>query len=811
VTRTAAFIQRLKHVVAPPEIKGAGDAELLERFITYRDQTAFELLVRRHEAMVLGVCRRVLRDHHDAEDAFQATFLALARKAASIRRRTAVAGWLYRVACRVALQARIDAARRAALHQLGGELESVADSPESRAEVLWRELKPILDEELSQLPEKLRVAVVLCYLQGKSYVEAAAQLGWPTGTLSGRLARARRLLATRLARRGLGMSGALLASALWAHAGSAAAQNALVKSTVVAAARLAAGEAMAQVVPLPVARLTDGVVRTMFLSRAKSIGAVLALALACLGVAGLSYRPLASGTTSPTTARSALEDRPAAPPAQRSKPEADRTEPAPTERLREQGEAVSLEFSLDGSVLAGYRWQLPQSCLILWDAVTGETIWQLPVHGQGVNSRPFAFSPDGKLVAVATLDKLILCDVTTGKEVRTFPLEVDGPIGPLLLRFSPDGKRVAVAVECDKVQVLDSVTGKRLQEVGGHHSTIFALAFSPDGKSLALGTCEPMLELWDVATGKVASGIQRRPRDVAVSAVAFSPDGTILADGRRNRIEFTEVASGKQLGILEAPMGVMTGLAFTPDGQTLVSGSTDGKVRIWNLRSRRVTGTLDGAAEGRCLALSPDGKAMALGTVRQAILWDIPSARCAPPPRAVKRTSAELADLWTDLADRDVPRAHQAITRLLTAPGETVSYFGRRLQPAIALDPKESERLRRWITELDSDSFAARETAEHDLEQVGDQAAALLRQTLADNPSPEVRRRVERLLEKAERHWPASSTESLRTWRAIKLLEHIGTTDAQQVLEKLARGAPRERLTQEAEASLGRLAKRASK
>jgi RNA polymerase sigma factor (sigma-70 family) len=195
------------------------DAMLLERFVTSREEAAFATLVQRHGPVVLGACRRVLRDEHEAEDAFQATFLLLARKAAEIPWRDSVGGWLCAVAHRLSLNARCGTARRcryetpmAALARPGPGvssdevLEECHSQGDPLTEIARRELRRVLDDELDRLPEKYRAPVVLCYLEGMTNEEAARELGWPTGSMSRRLDRARVLLRQRLASRGLGLS-----------------------------------------------------------------------------------------------------------------------------------------------------------------------------------------------------------------------------------------------------------------------------------------------------------------------------------------------------------------------------------------------------------------------------------------------------------------------------------------------------------------------------------------------------------------------------------------------------------------------------
>ncbi len=191
----------------------ATDCHLLERFVTLRDEAAFATLARRHAALVLGVCRRVLRDEHAAEDVVQATFLVLARKAVVIPWRQSVGGWLAAVAHRLALNARAAAARRGCRERSAGILlhgneefvEPALLDADPLRHAARQELRGVLHEELSRLPEKYRAPVVLCYLEGKTNEQAARELGWPTGSMSRRLERARKLLRERLTRRGVGL------------------------------------------------------------------------------------------------------------------------------------------------------------------------------------------------------------------------------------------------------------------------------------------------------------------------------------------------------------------------------------------------------------------------------------------------------------------------------------------------------------------------------------------------------------------------------------------------------------------------------
>jgi RNA polymerase sigma factor (sigma-70 family) len=297
-------IQHL-HRVALRDGAALTDAQLLDRFVAHRDGDAFAVLVRRHGPMVWGVCRRLLRGHQDSEDAFQATFLVLARKAASIVPREMVANWLYGVAHQTAFKARAVAARRAARERQVAQMPEPAEAERDS----WSDLRSVLDEELSRLPERYRVAIVLCDLEGRSRKDAARQLGCPEGTLAGRVTRGRALLARRLARRGLAVPAGALAAAPDA---AQASEPASLVCFATRGASLAAGRAADGVIPVAVAALAEGVLRTMLLTRLKiAAAALLLVALACSGV-GVLIQAAPAADQPIASAKGARKDKPPA-------------------------------------------------------------------------------------------------------------------------------------------------------------------------------------------------------------------------------------------------------------------------------------------------------------------------------------------------------------------------------------------------------------------------------------------------------------------------------------------------------------------
>ena len=359
------------------------------------------------------------------------------------------------------------------------------------------------------------------------------------------------------------------------------------------------------------------------------------------------------------------------------------------------------------------------------------------------------------------------------------------------------------------------------------------LALSADGKYLAGPQGNSTLSLWDTTSGKsiLAFGIPTYP---GIKGFAFSPDGKMVAVvNADSTIAFWETISGTQRVRFGTPRpfprvtvgGTMdqyssdphSVVVFAPDGKTLAVGSPDGKLRLWDADRGQELVVLeghstDGKARGttyplstpgriESLAFSMDGKRLASGSAdTTALLWDLTNLK---RPQHAPLLPRQAEALWNDLA-ADAAKAHQAIIALSHSPGQSVPLLRDRVQPVAA---PAAERLQQLVAALESDEFAVRQKAGQELEQLGDLAEPALRRVLESKPSLDVRRRIEALLDKAGTGtW---SGERLRLWRVIEVLEGIGTPDAQAVLKTLAEGAPASRLTQEAKASLERLAKRA--
>ena len=304
------LIRSLHKLTQSPEADRLRDDQLLERFVANRDQAAFELLLWRHGPMVLGVCRRVLPAAHDAEDAFQATWLTFVKKAGSIVHRAAVGSWLYQVAHRVALRARQTQAKRSEREIADSHTLATVQAVDIAEP---GELGRVLDEEVNRLPARQRVAFVLCCLEGRTGEEAARELGCPPGTVSSRLTRARERLRQRLIRRGIAPAVAASIGAAAGDAWSCPVSAMLADTTLKAALLYSSGKAVGGALSSRAVILAEGVLRAMFVTKLK-IAAALVLTAAVLATGGvLTHRTLTAAPKEKPTA--------AEPPAQPPKPE----------------------------------------------------------------------------------------------------------------------------------------------------------------------------------------------------------------------------------------------------------------------------------------------------------------------------------------------------------------------------------------------------------------------------------------------------------------------------------------------------------
>jgi RNA polymerase sigma factor (sigma-70 family) len=635
--RRESVLRHLRRLIVSRAESDLSDEQLHRRFLTAGDQAAFEALVRRHGPMVLSVCRRRLADPQAVEDAFQATFLVLVRKASGIRRAELLGNWLYGVANRIASRAAAQAGR-------GRRLVPVDDvaAVDLPCPLLSHEARTLVDEEVQRLPEKYRTPVLLCYFQGKTYAEAARLLAVPAGTVATRLLRARERLRSRLVRRGLTLSAAALAGALTQSGASAALPAALVAATASGCAAEAGGTAPAATAGA--LALTDRVLRDMFLRKvmiAAALALVVALGGAGAGALALAQAPakphggpdLQVAPSQPPRPEVAVAEPPPAAPRPEPKPRPSAEAPAEAKPQPAWREAVSVRLldgrgtadvvalSPDGKLLATAATpqglpaaDAPDAHLIpvveLWDAETGRrrSALERPDGGGATNFRSLAFSPDGKTLAAAEND-VFLWDTATGK-LRGVLRE---DISVWFVTFSPDGKSLAVLRADGVARVWDLATLKERSAFRAHKMSATA-AFSADGKTLStFGHDEPVKQ-WDVATGRLLAAQRTELR--ATWNVAFSADGRQVAatsvggDG----IQVCDAATGRVRAACPSQLRreSPTVAAFAPDGKTVAVGSADGTVRLWDLASGAMRATfLEHQAQITSLAFTADGRALA--------------------------------------------------------------------------------------------------------------------------------------------------------------------------------------------------------
>jgi RNA polymerase sigma factor (sigma-70 family) len=622
-----AFVHHIRALAERKSSTAEPDRQLLERFIDQHDGAAFALLVRRHGGLVLSVARRILHDTHAAEDIFQSTFLTLARRAASISKHQALSSWLFGVASRLAIQARVQETRRKK-RESSAPLPRSVDVTEAAA---WRELEVVLDEELQRLPERYRTPLVLIYFSGQTQENAARQLEWSLGTLRRRLERGKRLLHVRLLRRGVSLSIGLLAVSIAQSVAEAALPDLLVERTV------------QEVVRTVTAQATGWLLGMVSLSRAK-----IALALGLLVATGASLvvfpiglpHPHAEETTKENVSPSVVE-------AKQSR--VDRFgDPLPegaltrlgTMRFR-HGRGTTLAFAPDGkSVLSCGA----DHTLRTWDLASGRLLREQRLPSEPTTSA-FVLSPDGRLLAYqdATHGSFCIWNIPRN-ELRRIPWLLDEAWQTGA--FSPDSKIFAASSLNGSLRSWDVATGKG-RNLGKSDNSI--LSFTVDSKVLMTQSNGGGIHLWDLSSGQERSNLVFSAQFVGAEV---SPNGRAVAGWNYwnaepdKGLQFWDAATGKPAkGWIAPRLKEIQAAKFAPDGKTIVI-ATASEILVWDPISGKRIRTLPGKTRGH-LTFSPDGKTLAAlgagpdfdlhGTVLQ--IWNVETGI------AHKATSAESGHL----------------------------------------------------------------------------------------------------------------------------------------------------------------------
>jgi RNA polymerase sigma factor (sigma-70 family) len=640
-TDASVLVHHIRRLAASPTVEPP-DGDLLNRYLDGQDEAAFAELVRRHGPMVLGVARSVLADAHEAEDVFQAAFLVLARRAASIRRRESVASFLHGVALRLAHRARAGAGRR---HER--ERQAAVAGASMPADLTGRELREVLHAEMARLPEHYRAALVLCYLEELTQDEAARHLGASPATVKGRLDRGRAMLRRRLTRRGLSLAVPLCAG-LWSPGPASAALAFAADKVSPAAAALAAD--------------------------ACSTHGKLLAALTAVVVVGFGLGAWVAGAGGEVPAPTAPP--PAVPPGPRpaeARPALDvHGDPLPagavarlgTVRFRHGARPSFLSASPDGKLLATAGrdgnvrlWEVPGGrevgrleghkadlcwavfapdgktlatadgeAVRVWAIAARRLVWEDRTAGDRC---ALAFAVDGKaLTAVGPRAGVLRRDAATGERLSAGPPV--GLAGLYAVAFSPAGKQMATAVLLENepgikqparasFKLRDAVTGDTLRRIGEgdapdqmlgeflRHPQLTAL--SADGKTFAAAThwSSHLLRLFDVGTGREMPTLRTNPG--VFSSLCFAPAGKVLATGdTQGYVCLWDAATGKERWSTRAHYREVIGLTFLAGGEMLASLAEDGVVRLWDAATGKETNPLHvPEAPLEALAVAPDG------------------------------------------------------------------------------------------------------------------------------------------------------------------------------------------------------------
>jgi RNA polymerase sigma factor (sigma-70 family) len=636
--RLQKVVRYIRRIAQPNQVT-KNDRQLLQAFANSGDQAAFTRIVERHAGMVLGVCKRILRNHHEAEDATQAVFFVLARKAGTLNWRESIAPWLSSVAYRVSVKA-----RSLATYPLDSCPELSQPTTNAEQEFCVSELRDIVDEEIERLPKNLRYPIVLCYLEGRTYDQAARDLGWRTSTLKGRLERARAVLRARLSTRdilpGISLSPSFFESCLSPISVSGRLTAGIARVAVL----VRAGEtSIPGLISPSIAVLMSCPVPGMTLSKA-AVLITFVLAIGVSTVAGAIFAhsqrvreveaPQANApsnlpATQPIQSTTKASQNPLATPARLDSfgdllPENAVARFGST-RLRHGSTIRFLRFSPDGKTLVSQA----GDGIRIWDAGTATQRRFFPISSPATARGSVDISADGKLMAVTEAVGIAILDVESGRRIATL-----GDIACARVTISPDGSLIAVidAASGATVRLCDAKKGEVIRSWDDGEGPITSIAFTNDGRTLVTantawrppsGRPANWITLWDVSSGT--------PR-LRIDTGGFGPVQVVLATNdrrlaaltrtnRQSRILVWDMETGKELWRLEpgppppnqpGRPTELNSLTFLPDGKLLVAGQGEDLLVTWSPGSGVEKRKFDRAlALSSVLAFSPDGKTLA--------------------------------------------------------------------------------------------------------------------------------------------------------------------------------------------------------
>lgn len=838
VARFGTVWRRFLQRVSAPAGSDPSDADLIARFAAGRDEAAFAELVRRYGPLVLGVCRRVLRDCHDAEDVFQATFLVLARKAATVDGHRPLAGWLYTVARNLALKHQGATNRHRDI-----EKEAIAMRAAQSDGVSCRnEVAPLLDAELGRLPDKYRLPLVLCYLQGMTHEAAARALGWPAGSMAKRLERGLEVLRERLAGRGAALSTAALAAWIGENA-SAAVSPALIAPLSQAAALYAAGQATTGLVSAQVTTLAAGAVRAFALTGWRAAAALgLGLVLLGAGAAALGHR-----SEQPEAAN--------APAQPANSPEPPARDPRDIEVMKKLEHKVNLDKGIDPNTplkdvfdFLSDRYELP--IRIDQEAFTAAGVDAVEKRG--------VVLPKMVGVSLEALLRRLLRQIEprdgrfTGYRIEKGTLVIT----PQLLENRPIDQfpcppglpeRLLRPVRCE-----EGPFNMSLAEALDRYGKLYGQKLVLDRKAFA-AVGEPDAAKYPLA-GR--SRDWDEPREVCLEEIlrvilwqVGEPGWSSYTRVREDAIEITAAKNGSERGLalvrhmktIEVYLGnwdwkryrdqklqaklhqkvylekgidantpledVLTGLSdryeitFLTDTTGFAGAGIDKVLECPIGLPPQVRIPLAEALD-RILVQVGNERYTAGFAIREDFIEIVPVYR---PLRVGKPLeSRHLDELWANLANPERSRARVAARTLAQAPEETLAYLSKRLKPAVLVQAaaETRPRVKKWLVDLNSNQFALRQKAAEELVKCGASAVPFLRQRLGEKPSLEVRQRIEQILRQIG--W-ILDPEQVRALHAVRVLDEIGNAEARRLLGKIAAGEPTSLPTQAAVAALARV------